>query len=70
VHNYHVVASQPACAMAAYFPPEAIEVGNELPHWLFEGEPLAENGHVRLNDRPGLVIDVRPRDPVREVGLR
>ncbi len=56
--------------MAEYFPPEAIEVGNELPHWLFEGEPLAENGHVRLNDRPGLVIDVRPRDPVREVGLR
>jgi hypothetical protein len=53
--------------MAEYFPPEAIEVGNELPHWLFEGEPLAENGFVRLNGRPGLGIAVRPRDPVREV---
>ena len=70
VHNYHVVASQPACPMAEYFPPEAIEVGNELPHWLFDGEPLAENGRVRLNERPGLGIEVRPRDPVREVSLR
>lgn len=69
VHNYHVVASQPACPMAEYFPPRAIEVGNELPHWLFDGEPLAENGVVRLNERPGLGIDVSPRDPVREVDL-
>jgi L-lyxonate dehydratase len=70
VHNYHIVASQPACPMAEYFPPEAIEVGNELPHWLFDGEPLAENGQVRLNDRPGLGIDVQARNPVREVSLR
>ena len=66
-HNYHVVASQPACPMAEYFPPEAIEVGNELPHWLFEGEPLAEGGRVRLNGKPGLGIEVRPREPVREI---
>lgn len=67
MHNYHVVASQPVCPLAEYFPPRAIEVGNELPHWLFDGEPLAEDGAVRLNGRPGLGIDVRPRDPVREV---
>jgi L-alanine-DL-glutamate epimerase-like enolase superfamily enzyme len=67
VHNYHVVASQPACPMAEYFPPNAIEVGNELPHWLFEGEPLAEGGAVRLNGKPGLGIAVGPREPVREV---
>jgi L-rhamnonate dehydratase len=66
-HNYHVVASQPACTIAEYFPPYAIEVGNELPHWLFEGEPLAEDGHVRLSGEPGLGIAVRPRDPVREL---
>ncbi len=35
--------------MAEYFPPDAIEVGNEPPHWLFEGEPLADGGSVRLN---------------------
>ena len=69
VHNYHVVASQPACPMAEYFPPRAIEVGNELPHWLFEGEPLAVDGTVRLSGEPGLGIRVRPRDPVREVPL-
>jgi L-alanine-DL-glutamate epimerase-like enolase superfamily enzyme len=70
VHNYHVVTSQPACTLAEYFPPHAIEVGNELPHWLFEGEPLAENGHVRLNGEPGLGIAVRPREPVRELTAR
>jgi L-alanine-DL-glutamate epimerase-like enolase superfamily enzyme len=67
VHNYHVVASQPACPMAEYFPPQAIEVGNELPHWLFDGEPLAENGRVRLNGKPGLGVTVSPREPVREL---
>ncbi len=67
VHNYHVVASQTACPMAEYFPPNAIEVGNELPHWLFEGEPLAEGGAVRLNGKPGLGITVSPREPVREI---
>jgi hypothetical protein len=60
-HNYHIVASQPACPMAEYFPPEAIEVGNELRHWLFDGEPPAENGRVTLNGKPGLGIQVRPR---------
>jgi L-alanine-DL-glutamate epimerase-like enolase superfamily enzyme len=67
VHNYHVVASQPACPMAEYFPPQAIEVGNELPHWLFEGEPLAVDGAVRLNGKPGFGVTVSPREPVREV---
>jgi len=67
VHNYHVVASQPACPMAEYFPPKAIEVGNELPHWLFDGEPLAVDGAVRLNGAPGLGIVVSPREPVREL---
>jgi len=66
VHNYHVVTSQPACSLAEYFPPNAIEVGNELPHWLFEGEPLAEGGAVRLNGKPGLGVTVSPREPVRE----
>jgi L-alanine-DL-glutamate epimerase-like enolase superfamily enzyme len=69
VHNYHVVASQPACSIAEYFPPEAIEVGNELPHWLFEGEPRVERGHVTLNAKPGLGIEVAPRAPVHEISL-
>jgi hypothetical protein len=55
--------------MAEYFPPQAIEVGNELPHWLFDGEPLAERGAVRLNGKPGLGITVSPREPVHEIVL-
>ncbi len=67
MHNYHIVTSQPACPLAEYFPPNAIEVGNELPHWLFDGEPLAVDGTVRLNGKPGFGVTVSARDPVCEV---
>lgn len=67
-HNYHLVISQTACPMAEYFPGEdAIAVGNELPHWLFDGEPTPVAGHVRLAPLPGLGLAVAPRDPVAEI---
>ncbi|MDX2973424.1 enolase C-terminal domain-like protein [Kribbella solani] len=70
VHNYHLVASQPACPMAEYFPvnPEPL-VGNEMPHLLFEGEPKAVDGYIELSRAPGLGISIAPRSPVREVEL-
>lgn len=69
-HNYHLVASQPACPMAEYFPvnPQPL-VGNEMPHLLFEGEPTAIDGHIELSRSPGLGITIAPRSPVREVAL-
>ena len=70
MHNYHVVMASLNSPMAEYFPPVDVEVGNELSWYIFDGEPMAENGRVRLNERPGLGIEVQPRDPVREVSLR
>jgi L-rhamnonate dehydratase len=67
MRNYHLVASQPACPMAEYFPPGEVDVGNELPHLLFAGEPVAERGEVVVGDQPGFGLTVDPREPVREV---
>ncbi len=70
VHNYHLVASQPACPMAEFFPrTSSPAVGNEIPHLLFAGEPVAKAGLIVLSGEPGLGITVAPRAPVREVPL-
>jgi L-alanine-DL-glutamate epimerase-like enolase superfamily enzyme len=67
VHNYHLVASQPACPLAEYFPPaDPPDVGNELPHLIFEGEPVATGGEIELSDVAGLGIEIRPRVGVAE----
>jgi L-alanine-DL-glutamate epimerase-like enolase superfamily enzyme len=69
MHNYHLVASQPACPIAEYFPVNARPlVGNEMPHLLFSGEPIADDGHVTLPETPGLGIAIEPRGSVRELG--
>lgn len=69
-HNYHLVASQPACPIAEFFPvTPRLYVGNEMPHLLFAGEPVAEAGHIELSGEPGLGITVDPRAPVREVPM-
>jgi L-rhamnonate dehydratase len=67
LHNYHLVASQPACPMAEYFPPGPVDVGNELPHLLFAGEPTAEAGAITLAETPGLGLRLAPRPPLEEV---
>jgi L-rhamnonate dehydratase len=67
LHNYHLVVSQPACPMAEYFPPGLVDVGNELPHLLFAGEPVAESGEITLPDVAGLGLRLDPRPPLREV---
>lgn len=70
VHNYHLVASQAASPMAEFFPVNARPlVGNEIPHLLFAGEPLAADGAITLSREAGLGISIAPRDPVRELAL-
>lgn len=69
-HNYHLIASQPACSVAEYFPPNTQPlVGNEMPHLLFGGEPKAQAGYVELGETPGLGIVIAPKSPVEELKL-
>ena len=55
MHNYHLTMSTIASPMAEYFPMHDVEVGNELFYYIFNGEPVAENGCIQLDDGlPGL----------------
>jgi L-rhamnonate dehydratase len=59
MHNYHIVMASLNSPMAEYFPPVDIEVGNELFWNVFNGEPVAKNGHVDLDESvPGLGLTV------------
>jgi L-rhamnonate dehydratase len=60
MHNLHVVMSSMACPMAEYFPITEIEVGNEMFWYIFEGEAVAENGELFLNDHtPGVGLQLK-----------
>ncbi len=60
MHNLHVVMSSFACPMAEYFPKTEIEVGNELFWYIFDGEIIAENGNLQLNDNlPGMGLTLK-----------
>jgi len=37
--------------MAEYFPQTEIEVGNEMFWYIFNGEAVAENGQLQLDDK-------------------
>ncbi|MFN3776738.1 L-rhamnonate dehydratase [Sphingomonas parapaucimobilis] len=55
MHNYHLTMSSTASPMSEYFPKHTVEVGNELFYYIFEGEPIAEDGFLQLaDDVPGL----------------
>ena len=44
-----------ASPMSEYFPMFDVEVGNELFYYIFDGEPVAHNGFLQLDDnKPGL----------------
>ena len=59
MHNYHIVMASLNSPMAEYFPPVDVEVGNELFWYIFNGEPVAENGRIDLRDDvPGLGLSV------------
>lgn len=61
MHNYHVVMANPTAPIAEYFPKVPVEVGNELFWYIFDGEPVAKDGHVDLDDnRPGMGLTLKP----------
>lgn len=59
MHNYHVVMASLNSPIAEYFPPVDVEVGNELFWYIFNGEPIAENGFIDLDENvPGLGLEI------------
>ena len=59
MHNYHVVMASLNSPMAEYFPPVAVEVGNELFWYIFDGEPRAKDGFIDLDDQvPGFGLTI------------
>ena len=60
MHNLHVVMSSFASPMAEYFPQTEIEVGNEMFWYIFDGEAIAENGVLQLDDKkPGVGLSLK-----------
>jgi L-rhamnonate dehydratase len=60
MHNLQVVMSSFASPMAEYFPKTEIEVGNEMFWYIFDGEAVAENGRLQLDDnRPGMGLTLK-----------
>lgn len=63
MHNLHVVMSSFASPMAEYFPITEIEVGNEMFWYIFDGEAIAENGKLQLDDKkPGVGLTLKTKD--------
>jgi len=63
MHNLHVVMSSFASPMAEYFPKTEIEVGNEMFWYIFDGEAVAENGNLQLDDKkPGMGLTLKTTD--------
>jgi L-rhamnonate dehydratase len=60
MHNYHLTMSTLASPMSEYFPMFDVEVGKELFYYIFEGEPVAHNGFLQLDDdKPGLGLTLK-----------
>lgn len=63
MHNYHITMSSFAGPIAEYFPKVPVEVGNELFWYIFDGEPVAVDGHVNLaDDVPGFGLTLKVPD--------
>ena len=53
-----------AVTVAEYFPKVPVSVGNELFWYIFDGEPVAENGVINLDDAvPGFGLTLKHPDP-------
>ena len=53
-----------ASPMSEYFPMHDVEVGNELFWYIFDGEPVAEDGFINLSDdAPGFGLTLKTPDP-------
>lgn len=63
MHNYHISMSSYAAPISEYFPKVPVEVGNELFWYIFDGEPVAEDGFVNLaDDMPGFGLTLKTPD--------
>ncbi|HEY1499294.1 MAG TPA: L-rhamnonate dehydratase [Acidobacteriaceae bacterium] len=59
MHNFHVVMASLNAPMAESFPPVDVEVGNELFWYIFDGEPMPDDGFIHLDDNvPGLGLTI------------
>jgi L-rhamnonate dehydratase len=60
MHNYHLTMSCFNSPMSEYFPMHDVEVGNELFYYIFDGDPVADNGFIQLDDQaPGLGLSLK-----------
>jgi len=50
MHNYHLVMASYSAPLAEHFPQGPVEVGTELFWYIFEGEPVAQNGGINLRE--------------------
>jgi L-rhamnonate dehydratase len=63
MHNYHVTMSSYAAPISEFFPKVPVEVGNELFWYIFDGEPVAKDGFIDLDDnKPGFGLTLKPVD--------
>jgi L-alanine-DL-glutamate epimerase-like enolase superfamily enzyme len=63
MHNYHITMSTFSGPIAEYFPKVPVEVGNELFWYIFDGEPVAKDGHIDLaDDLPGFGLTLKQPD--------
>ena len=59
MHNYHLTMSNLNCPISEFFPVHDVEVGNELFYYIFDGDPIPENGFIDLSDTtPGLGLTI------------
>ena len=59
MHNYHLTMSNLNCPLSEFFPVHDVEVGNELFYYIFDGDPVPENGFIDLDDnKPGLGLTI------------
>jgi L-alanine-DL-glutamate epimerase-like enolase superfamily enzyme len=64
MHNYHLIMSTYGAPIAEYFPKVPVEVGNELFWYIFDGEPVAKDGHINLsNETAGFGLTLKTPDP-------
>lgn len=65
MHNYHLTMASLASPMSEYFPVHDVEIGNELFYYLFNGDPMPQNGFIDLDDNVaglGLTINTKYLD--------
>lgn len=71
MHNYHLSMSSYAAPISEYFPMVPVEVGNELFWYIFDGEPVAVDGHVNLaDDKPGFGLTLQTPNPAEFTLIR